>query len=339
MKENELLSFTTNTIYMLENNLSVYESIKSYIPMSRLHKGLFSKLAEDVNKGRSLSQAMEAFPRFFSKFYISLIKVGEKTEDIVSILKLAKIIVERDINNKKAIKNYISYPVLLLSVFVWIFIFVVAAVLPTIKEVYESFGSSIFFGTKLLLMMSDAIQQYYFLFIIVMLSMFIYLWVRVKKTGLFELLSFIPAIKKLYSQENEMMLGFVLGGLLKNGYPVVESLELAKNVIRNNKFQTGIQELVNSVKKGESFSKSVSKSKLFSADFKWIVAIGEEKEDLPGSLLWFSEYFNMLINEEIKYFVVFLERMSVVFLAVVIGFLVISIYFPLFELGSLVDSI
>ncbi|MFH1958276.1 MAG: type II secretion system F family protein [bacterium] len=333
----ELLSLNNYLISTLTQGLPLLESMKVYLSGLRelWLKDVFVKIVLNLERGFSFSAAISSFPKVFPKSYISIIKVGEEAENISQALQLSVKTLEKEKMLKEGIIDVIDYSAIIFCITIFICLFILVFVIPAFKEVFTSFGQTLPLITRILISLSDFLIAYFFLLVMILIVLVI-LFVIARKRGIIEtVLSKIPFINKFLQKEREMNFCRTLSILLKSGCSLIKGLQLTEEGIQSRKFRHKIKKAADCVRKGNKLSRALNDAGGFSKDLVWTISLGEERENLPDSLWWLSEYNEIWIRSRIDYLVPLIERSANICIGLLVAFMTIALYAPIFFMGGL----
>ncbi|MFH1353450.1 MAG: type II secretion system F family protein [bacterium] len=334
----ELLSLNNYLISTLTQGLPLLESMKVYLSGLRelWLKDVFVKIVLNLERGFSFSKSISSFPEVFPESYISIIKVGEEAENIPQALQLSVKTLEKEKELKAGISDVLSYSAAIFCITIFSSLFILVFVIPAFKEVFEGFGRSLPLITQILIGLSDFFRTDFFLFAIVLIVL-VLLFAIARKRGIIEtVLSKIPFVNKFLQKEREMNFCRTLSILLRNGCSLIKGLQLTEECIQSGKFRHKIKKATECVRKGNKLSKALNEVRGFSKDLVWTISLGEERENLPDSLWWLSEYNEIWLRSRIDYLVPLIERSANICIGIFVAFMTIALYAPVFFMGGLI---
>jgi len=334
----ELLSLSNYLISTLKQGLPLLESMKVYLSGLRelWLKDVFVKIVLNLERGFSFSEAISSFPKLFPESYISIIKIGEETENISQALQLSVKTLEKEKGLKAGIIDVLSYSGIIFCITIFISLFILVFVIPAFKEVFEGFGQTLPLITQILISISDFFITYIFPLVVILIILVI-LFTIARKRGIIEtILSKIPFVNKFLQKEREMNFCRTLSILLRTGCPLIKGLQLTEESIQSRNFRHKIKKAADCVRKGNKLSKALNEVRGFSKDLIWTISLGEERENLPDSLWWLSEYNDIWICSKIDYLDPLIERSFNICIGILVAFMTIALYAPIFFMGGLV---
>lgn len=303
---------------------------------NRTLRSAVKAMAIQVQKGDVLSVSMRTYPKIFPKLLINMVEAGELTGNLDNVLERMSehYTKENKINSK--IKGAMMYPMILSILAVTMVVFMLTFVMPTFMTMFTSSGTELPAPTRLLLSMSNALQNYWYVFIIVIVG-FIFLMRHLLKTTegkrAFDRFKFkIPGLKTPLAKIATSRFTRTLSTLLASGIPIIQALESAAAVTNNQVVIDGIDQVMEDIKKGSSLSILLRKVGVFPPMMISMVGIGEESGALEEMLEKTADFYDEELDSAISRMIAILEPAMIVIMAVLIGFIVISMIMPMFDM-------
>ncbi|MBU1062476.1 MAG: type II secretion system F family protein [Candidatus Omnitrophica bacterium] len=304
-------------------------------------KDIIKNIASEVESGTNFSEALSHFPRVFPEFYVNMIKAGELGGMLEGILKRLSEFLDKNQKLKDKIKAALMYPSFVLLVAVLIFIMLMIFVIPTFTNMFSELGSALPLPTKILITMSEIVRKTWYLiplvpFIVILTYKFI---VRNpdRKFVIDRLKLYIPVVGALIHQVSVARFSRTLGTLLSSGVPILNALETVKDTIGNEFIARAVLEVRDCLKEGESVSRPMEASKAFPPLVVKMIAIGEETGQLNKMLIQIADSYEDEVDVAISGLTSLLEPLLIVFMGLIVGFIVISMFMPLFSLARLIE--
>lgn len=303
-------------------------------------KDIIKQLANEVEGGANFSESLSRFPRIFPEFYINMIKAGELGGMLEGILKRLSEFLDKNQKLKDRIKSALMYPAFVLMVAVLILIMLMVFVIPTFTNMFSELGGALPLPTKILIATSELTRKAWYLIpFIPVLIIFLYkLILRSpgRRLVVDKIKLHIPIIGGLTQQVCVARFSRTLGTLLTSGVPILNALETVKDTIGNEFIAHAVLEVRDSIKEGEGVSGPMDASKAFPPLVVKMVNIGEETGQLDKMLIQIADNFEEEVDVAIGGLTSLLEPILIVFMGLVVGFIVISMFMPLFSLAKLI---
>ena len=295
----------------------------------------------EVQTGLILSQAMKKHKKVFPNLLITMVEAGEMTGNLDNVLAKMSEHYEKENKINSKIKGAMVYPAILSVAAVGVVIFLLTFIMPTFTEMFTSSGVELPGPTKLLMSISDALKNYWYIFIAV-IGTIIVLFRRYIKTSAgkrqydtFKLR--IPVIGTSVTKIATSRFTRTLSTLMASGIPIVPAMEAAANVTNNQVVIDGMDKVIEDVKKGLSISFLLKSMHFFPPMVISMVGIGEESGSLEEMLSKTADYYDEELDASIQKMLSLLEPMLILFMGVIVGFIVISMMLPIFDLSSTVQ--
>lgn len=303
-------------------------------------KDIIKNIAGEVESGTNFSEALSRFPKVFPEFYINMIKAGELGGMLQGILKRLSEFLDKSQKLKDRIKSALMYPAFVLMVAVLILIMLMIFVIPTFTSMFSELGGALPLPTKILIVASEVIRKaWYLLPIIPILLVLLYkLLIRNPDRKIFvdKIKLYIPVVGTLIHQISVARFSRTLGTLLSSGVPILNALETVKDIIGNEFIGRAVLQVRDSIKEGEGVSGPMEASKAFPPLVVKMINIGEETGQLDKMLIQIADNFEEEVDVAISGLTSLLEPILIVLMGLVVGFIVVSMFMPLFSLANLI---
>ena len=305
----------------------------------------FSKLLQeiraDIETGSSLHSAFKRHPDYFDALYCNLIAAGEQAGILEEILTRLALYKEKTLAVKRKIRSAMIYPLAILGVAVIVTTVIMIWVIPAFKDVFASFGAELPLPTQIVIWLSDMFVRYWYWVaaaLIISSLLFIRAWKRSPSMQistdklLLKLPLFGPVIRKAIIARWTRTLSTMFAA----GVPLVESLDSVGGASGNAVYIEATRKISAAVSSGSSLVSAMQTTKAFPAMVTQMVAIGEESGALDQMLTKVAEFHEEEVDNAVASLSSLMEPVIMVILGVVIGGLVIAMYLPIFQLGSVV---
>ncbi len=302
-------------------------------------KDIIKNIANEVESGTNFSESLSHFPKVFPEFYINMIKAGELGGMLEGILKRLSEFLDKNQNLRDSIKSSLMYPAFVLIVAVLIIIMLMVFVIPTFTSMFSELGGALPLPTKILISTSEIIRKaWYFLPLIPVALVLLYkLLIRNpdRKLVVDKIKLHIPVVGVLVQQVSVARFSRTLGTLLTSGVPILSALQTVKDIIGNEFIGRAVLQIRESIKEGESVAGPMEASRGFPPLVVKMVNIGEETGQLDKMLIQIADNFEEEVDVAISGLTSLLEPILIVLMGLVVGFIVISMFMPLFSLAKL----
>lgn len=302
---------------------------------------LLLDLKADIETGSSMSDAFRKYPLYFDNLYCNLVQAGEQAGILELLLDRLASYKEKMLALKGKIKSALFYPCAVIVVSFVITAVIMIFVIPAFKEVFKSFGADLPAPTLIVIAMSDAFVEYWWLIFGSLgggIFGFFYAWKRSEKMQ-FALDRFflrLPIFGSLIRKSVIARWTRTLSTMFAAGVPLVESLESVGGAAGNYVYKVATKQIQTDVAAGTSLTAAMQNVQLFPNMVTQMVAIGEESGALDSMLSKVADFFEKEVDDAVEALSSLMEPMIMVILGVLIGGIVIAMYLPIFKLGSVV---
>lgn len=296
------------------------------------------EVEEDVKKGKTLSESMAKHEGVFPSLLITMIEAGEVSGNLDEIMLRMSTHFEKEnkVNNK--VKSAMTYPAVLSIVCVFVVIFLITYIMPTFMDMFNEAGTTLPMSTKMLIAISNFIGQHY-IFLIMLIVCISIGWNYYCKTehGKYTVSTLklkLPIIKNLNEKIIVSRFARTLSTLLASGVSIGQSLEIISGVVGNKLAADALMDIKEKVFRGEGLNIPIRESKIFPEMLAVMIKIGEETGNLDDILSKTADFYDEEVETAIQTATTLIEPALIIVMAVVVGFIIISIMLPLFSMYS-----
>ncbi|MBF4693852.1 type II secretion system F family protein [Fusibacter ferrireducens] len=338
VKLKDIAIFCKQLSTMLAAGMPLLNSLEVLISQSdnATLKKTIKEVATQVQKGDVLSVAMGRYQKVFPVLLIRMIEAGEMTGNLDGVLirMTEHYTKENKINSK--IKGAMIYPMVLGILVVVVVVFLLTFVMPTFINMFVSSGVKLPLPTRILLGFSDAIRQFWYLFIagfaLVSFGMRSLLKTTEGKRAFDRLKLKMPMIKVNIAKIATSRFTRTLSTLLGSGIPIIQALDSAARVTNNMVVIDGIEKVSEDIKKGVKLSLLLKEIGVFPPMMISMVNIGEESGALEDMLEKTADYYDEELDSAIQKMIAIIEPVMIIGMALIVGFIVISMMLPMFDM-------
>ena len=336
----QIVGFTRQLATMVSAGLPLsqaLETLESQCENETLRKAL-SDILRDVEGGSPFSVSLAKHDLIFSKVYINLVKVGEASGKLDSVLLNLAEAVERSYEFKAKVRGAMIYPVMIMVVMLAVFAFMFIFVVPQLAEIYKSFDAELPIQTKFVITISELVTKKGWLFVLISLtaqvSFFQFKKTQTGRHGLARLALAFPILGKLHKNIEITEFTRTLGLLVQSGVPILQSLEISTDSMSNSIYIEGVRNATKQVERGVSISVALSNTTEFPPMLTQMISVGEHTGKLDEVLKKLSEFLQRETDSSVANLTTALEPMILLILGAMVGFLVMSIVMPIYNLTS-----
>ena len=343
VSKKKIIDFTRQFSSLLLTGIPYHRALKVIInsEKNKFFRGILSQIHYKVVEGGSLADCLKQFPNIFTPMYISLVQAGEVGGNLGDLMQKQA---EFDYNQFKIdnrVRSALIYPMIMSFVALGIIIFMIKFILPKIIPIFDHFDTVLPFPTRIVIFLSDLISNYgwqvFVSFLIFLFGLNFWLKSQKGKSQFDYFLLKIPA----YNQFLRKILNYrfiqVLSTLLSSGVNLKKSLEICKDITGNSYYENRIYQLnILVTQQGMSLSQGLQKNKLLNDALIQTVKVGEENTNLPATLKQAAKNMEIELESALSRYVSLLEPFIILLMAFFVGFIILSVLLPMFQLNQLV---
>lgn len=339
-----LVFFTRQMATMFSAGLTIEKSITNLEKSEKNNKfrKVLVRIANDIKKGFSLSEALEEHPGIFNPLYISLVKAGEVSGTLHTVLDELAVYLEKLEDTRRKVSTALTYPAFILCFLMIVAFCLFYFIIPMFARVYEDFDAELPIPTQIAIFIADWIgaNVFYFFLIILALVMTVFL-IYLSDRGRYIIDSMtlhVPVIGGLMKNSILSKFARTFSILMTAGVPIMDTLELSQDVVQNAVIEKAVADARNMVKEGYTVAGALKRTGAFPATLLQLISTGEETGDMDRLLAKAAEFYEKLVDSVIDRLSSLIEPLLIVLMAAVVGTIVIVIYLPIFNLGLAISS-
>jgi type IV pilus assembly protein PilC len=344
--ESELLLFTRKFSAMIEAGLAIVPALRMLQSQSEnpVMVDILESIINKVNAGIPLSKSLEDYPDLFDNVYISLVKAGEAGGSLDVFMRKISINLEKKLKIVRSLKGALMYPIALLTVAVVVVAIMMVYVVPIFVGIFGAGGVKLPLPTRIIMAISDFFRSYYMILLVAGLVTAYQILKNTLKNNLNMRIKLdekklsMPLFGKLLEGSIMARFSTVLSNLIAGGVGLIEAMEIAKNSISNEYVRQGLDQVKRDVFSGRPFAGALREAKCFPPALCGFVEVGEETGKLNDMLATIASFYEEEFDSSVANFSQLLEPIMIVFLGVVIGFILLAMYMPIFNMGAAVTS-
>ncbi len=333
-----LTTFTKQLSTLQDAGLPIVRSLR--ILEGQLKPGVLKNalmdVAEDVESGATLSEAMGKHPKCFDRLYVGMIKAGEAGGVLDTILDRLAHFMEKSLKLKKKVIGALIYPLVVTVVAVGILAGIMKFVIPAFKKMFEETGIELPPMTEMLIWFSNMMTDYWYL--IPGIPIVIVLTVKGlnshprSKYMLDKMTLYMPVFGTIINKSTISRFTRTLGTLIASGVPILESLSITREATGNDVIAKAIDDVHASIREGESIARPLQESGVFDDMMVNMIDIGEETGELDKMLNKIADNYDDDVDVAVESLSSVIEPILIVGMGGAVGFIVISLFLPLISL-------
>ena len=311
-----------NILYLQMEKKNIQEAVK--------------RLYESVQKGEQFSEALRKQTGVYPELMISMVEAGEGSGRLDSVVEKLAAHYEKDVKLKAKIKTALTYPIILIVLCIAVVIILVTQVLPIFIGMFKEAGAELPLPTKIVMGLSQILTGYWYLVLIgagaIMLGIKVYISSEAGLRNWHRLLLKMPVAGKTVVKLAAVRFTSTLSTLLSSGMNLLPALDISIKVVRNRVVMDGLNISKEDIRKGMPLSQSLRKVNVLPPMVYSMIGIGEESGSIEKMLEKCAEYYDNEVDNSITKLVSMIEPLLIIVMAVVIGFIVIAMMMPIFDI-------
>jgi general secretion pathway protein F len=326
---------------LLKAGISLKDALEDIAEHSKdsLIKEIFSKAAEAIDSGKSLSDVFVDYERYVGGISVAMIKLGEQTGDLVSSLESLSKIYENMYENRKKMIKALRYPVITLFAIVAAFVFLVLVVVPKFKAVFKSLHAELPLPTKMLLWTEHALSHYgIYIFLIVILGVIIVIYLyhisKPFKYKVDKILLKTYLIGDIIEYATLSRLFQSLASLIRSGIPLIEALKISEGIVENEVIREKLREIIKGINQGRSFAEMVEEVNFVNYIALRMISAGEQSGELDSMLESVANYYVDKFQDIIDNMQAAIEPIMLSVIGALVLWLALGIFLPMWDLAS-----
>jgi general secretion pathway protein F len=301
---------------------------------------LVTQVRDEVRGGAALSQALEAHPTVFSRFYIGMIRAGEAGGALGTVLTRISEFMERSKELKETVASALIYPTILVLASVTSVMLLLIFVVPQFSQMFEQSGKALPLATQIVIAAGDLLRKYWWALPIGIFLIWRYFARQMAnpttKTLWDGRFLRLPLVGDLLTKIEVARFARTLGTLLANGIPLLPALSVVKDTVGNNVIANGLGAAREQLQAGQGLSKPLMAQGVFPPLAVHMVSVGEETGKLDEMLTRVADVYDREVSLAVKRMLALLEPVMILGLGLIIGGIIISILLAILKVNSLV---
>ena len=343
VKTKDLSIFTRQFATMIDAGLPIVQclDILGEQSESKLLRNTVRTIRQDVEGGATLADALRKHPKIFDALYINMVEAGEAGGVLNTVLNRIALFIEKANKLKKKVKGAMIYPCAIIAVAVIVVSILLIFVIPVFAELYGSMGKALPAPTQITINISNwFVASWYYLLLAlggVVAGVRFYYQSDQGRINIDGLLLRLPVVGDMLRKVAVARFSQNMAILLSSGVPILEGLAITARTAGNKVVEKAIMDSRVSISQGKTVAEPLAESKIFPPMVCHMVAVGETTGGLDGMLRKIAEFYEEEVDDAVANLTALMEPAIMVVLGVILGGLVISMYLPIFQLGSLVS--
>lgn len=340
VRQKDLQIFTRELATLISSGLPLDRALSILVGLTEKAelKQATAQILRTVQQGKSLSEALEEYPKIFPPLYVNMVKAGEIGGFLDSVLQRLAEYLERSQEVQDQIKASLAYPAMLMFVGGLSVFFMFTYVLPKFSGIFKDMGPALPMLTRFILTMGEWFQAYWWVLMVLMVGIGVGLhryiatpqgrmaWDRWRLR--------VVLLGDLIRKREVANFARTLGTLLKSGVPLLQALEIVEAVVGNKVISGALKEVRVGVREGQGISGPLGRSGVFPTLALQMVSVGEETGHLDEMLMRTAEYYEKETNTQLKQVVSLVEPALILTMGLIVGVVVIGLLQGIFSINQ-----
>jgi type IV pilus assembly protein PilC len=342
VKTHDVVVFTRQLGTMIDAGLPIVQclDILGSQTENKKFRGIIKQLKDDVESGSTFTEALKKHPKIFDELFVNMISAGEIGGILDTILQRLSVYMEKSMKLKAKIKGAMIYPATIITVATGVTAVLLVWVIPVFAELFSSFGQELPAPTQFVINLSNFTIAYFHFITMVFMAIAVALRYTYKTENgrLMMDRAFLeaPVFGDLIRKSSIARFSRTLSTLVSSGVPILDALLITAKTAGNKVVERAVLATRLSISEGNSISEPLIQSKVFPPMVCQMIAVGESTGALDAMLQKIAEFYEDEVDNMVANLTTLMEPLVILFLGVIIGGLVISMYLPIFKLGSVI---
>lgn len=305
-------------------------------------KKTLKEIKESVESGQTLAEALKKYPKQFDTLFVNMIAAGEAGGILDTILQRLSAYMEKAARLKAQVKGAMTYPAITMAVAIIVIAVIMIFVIPVFEQMFADFGGALPLPTQYVVMASNFARAYWY----IIFGACVLFWIAFKKfyatekgRGIADSASLkLPIIGPLLRRVAVAKFTRTMGTMLSSGVAILEALEIVAKTAGNKTVEEAIYATRGGIAEGRTMSDPLSESGVFPAMVCQMISVGESTGALDDMLAKIADFYDEEVDQAVENLTAAIEPVMMVFMGVVIGGLVVSMYLPIFKMAGAVGG-
>ena|SRR5208283_4577177 len=343
--EKDLVIFTRQFATLFKAGIPIVQGLDILAKQleNKTFRKVVAQLRGDIETGSTLADAMKRHPSVFNDLYVNMVAAGETGGVLDDVLTRLAAYIEKAMKLKKKVKGAMIYPGIVISVAVLVVTIIMIFVIPVFAKVFSDVGVALPLPTRIVVGMSNFVAGLGGILIVVGCTITAIAVRQFRKTTtgrrtIDRLLLTVYIIGDLLKKIAIARFSRTLGTLIGSGVPILDALDICAKTAGNKVVEAAILHVKKEVTSGKTIAEPLSQSYIFPSMVVQMVSVGESTGSLDAMLVKIADFYDDEVDYAVTNLTTALEPALMIFLGVVIGFIVVSLYLPIFKLGQVIGK-
>lgn len=343
VSQKDILFFTRQFATLFAAGVPVVQAFDALIDQikNKSFKKVLIQMRNDIEKGSSLAESMKRHPKVFNSLFINMVRAGEEGGILEKVLQRMADYFEKMIKLKRKIIGAMIYPSLIIAVAVLVVSIIMIFVIPTFAKLFGEMGIDLPLPTRITIAVSNFMAKSAVFILAGIIGFFVFIkFLRKSERGkkiIDGVLLKAPLLGVVLLKASLSRFARTLGTLLSSGVPILSSMEISARASANKIIEDVVLEMKEDVTAGKSLTEVLKTNpEIFPPIFVQMVSVGESTGATDEMLNKVADFYDEEVDNAVANLMSMLEPALIIFLGVTIGFIVLSLYLPIFRLGEVV---
>ncbi|HLW82268.1 MAG TPA: type II secretion system F family protein [Candidatus Acidoferrales bacterium] len=339
VKSKELAVFTRQFSVMIDAGLPLVQCLEILAQQqeNKTFQKILTGVRSSVEGGATLSSSMKQYEKVFDPLYYNMVDAGETGGILDTILQRLSTYIEKNVKLKRAVKSAMIYPISVLGIAAGVVTLLLWKVVPIFVTLFAGMGADLPLPTRIVIALSNFVGSIWGLLIVVFLvagGIAIKIWYGTPqgRMALDTLLLKLPVLGMLLRKIGVARFTRTLGTLISSGVPILEALDITAKTSGNAVIELAIQKTRKAVEAGRSLVDPLKETEVFPGMVTQMIAVGEQTGAMDAMLQKIADFYEDEVDAAVKDLLTLMEPIIILFLGIVVGGIVISMYLPMFTL-------
>ena len=342
--ETDVILFCRQFSTMLDAGLPIIQclDILQQQQENKRFKKILKDVKESVEGGQTFAEALKKYPRQFDDLFVNMVAAGEASGVLDTILKRLSTYLEKAAKLKKRIKGAMVYPAITFLVAIVVVGVIMVFVIPVFEQMFSDFGGQLPAPTQIVVNLSRMIRAN-ILYLLGAVALAVFALRRVRKTekgraAVDRYLLTVPVFGPLLRRVAVAKFSRTLGTMLTSGVSILDALDIVAKTSGNKTVETAIYRVRQGIAEGRTMSEPLAESGVFPAMVCQMIAVGESTGALDTMLIKIADFYDEEVDQAVENLTAAIEPVMMIFMGVVIGGLVVSMYLPIFKMAGAITG-
>jgi len=342
VKPVEVSMMTRQLATLIGAGFPLVSALDALVPQTKSHgfKKILAQIKNLIVEGNSFAQALSKYPGAFSPLYVNMVRAGETSGTLEIVLERLADITEKQQALMNRIQTALAYPIFMMVIGTVVLLVLMIYIVPSITSIFTDMDQVLPTPTRILIFLSEFFKSYWWSILIVLVAIGVF-FNRAKKTAkgrywIDKTTLLLPGMGILAKKLAVARFARTLGSLLENGVSMLIAMDIVKNIAGNILIADSVETAAIEVGKGQGLGTALSGSGIFPQLCIQMIQVGEQSGQLENMLTKIADIYENEVENTILRLTSYLEPVMILVMGSIVGFIVLSICLPIFEMNQLI---